>query len=121
MATASLALLKVTSANYFKISIKDSKEPIMDTSEHDFPQKEIIFSMVYLHHLTIAERCLKQGTSKIRLGIWVPTGEGHGYPLQDSCLENPHGQRRLAGYSPWARTELGTERLSLLGADTYSP
>lgn len=47
MATASLALLKVTSANYFKISIKDSKEPIMDTSEYDFPQKEIIFSMVF--------------------------------------------------------------------------
>ena len=49
------------------------------------------------------------GTSKIRLGIWVPTGEGHGYPLQDSCLENPHGQRRLAGYSPWGHPESGTE------------
>ena len=22
---------------------------------------------------------------------------GHGNPLQDSCLENPHGQRSLAG------------------------
>ena len=22
-------------------------------------------------------------------------------PLQHSCLENPHGQRSLAGYSPW--------------------
>ena len=28
-------------------------------------------------------------------------GEGHGNPLQYSCLENPHGQRSLAGYSPW--------------------
>ena len=27
-------------------------------------------------------------------------GGGHGNPLQDSCLENPHGQRSLAGYSP---------------------
>ena len=26
-------------------------------------------------------------------------GEGHGNPLQHSCLENPHGQRSLAGYS----------------------
>ena len=25
---------------------------------------------------------------------------GHGSPLQYSCLENPHGQRSLAGYSP---------------------
>ena len=28
-------------------------------------------------------------------------GEGHGNPLQYSCLENPHGQRSLSGYSAW--------------------
>ena len=28
-----------------------------------------------------------------------PVG-GHGNPLQYSCLENPHGQRSLEGYSP---------------------
>ena len=28
------------------------------------------------------------------------SGEENGYPLQYSCLENPHGQRSLAGYSP---------------------
>ena len=27
-------------------------------------------------------------------------GGGRGSPLQYSCLENPHGQRSLAGYSP---------------------
>ena len=27
-------------------------------------------------------------------------GEGHGNPLQYPCLENPIGQRSLAGYSP---------------------
>ena len=26
---------------------------------------------------------------------------GHGNPLQYSSLEKPHGQRSLAGYSPW--------------------
>jgi len=31
-------------------------------------------------------------------------GEGHGNPLQCSCLENPHGQRSLAGYSPWGQS-----------------
>ena len=30
-------------------------------------------------------------------------GGGHGNPLQYSCLENPHGQRSLEGYSPWGR------------------
>ena len=38
---------------------------------------------------------------------------GHGSPLQDSCLENPHGQRSLAGYSPWGFKESDTtEQLS---------
>ena len=35
-------------------------------------------------------------------------GEGNGNPLQYSCLENPHGQRSLAGYSPWGHKELET-------------
>ena len=29
-------------------------------------------------------------------------GEGNGSPLQYSCLEKSHGQRSLAGYSPWS-------------------
>ena len=33
------------------------------------------------------------------------TGEGNGNPLQYSCLENPHGQRSLAGHSPWGHKE----------------
>ena len=33
-------------------------------------------------------------------------GGGHGNPLQYSCLENPHGQRSLAGCSPWGHKEL---------------
>ena len=32
-------------------------------------------------------------------------GGGHGNTLQYSWLENPHGQRILAGYSPWGRKE----------------
>ena len=38
---------------------------------------------------------------------------GHGNPLQYSCLENPHGQRSLMGYSPWGCKELDmTKQLS---------
>jgi len=38
---------------------------------------------------------------------------GKGNPFQYSSLENPHGQRSLAGYSPWDGKELDmTERLS---------
>ena len=40
-------------------------------------------------------------------------GGGHGNPLQDSCLEKPHGQGSLAGYSPWGHKESDmTEHLS---------
>ena len=46
------------------------------------------------------------------LGMWVqslgwedPLEEGSGNPLQYSCLEYPHGQRSLVGYSPWGLKE----------------
>ena len=46
-------------------------------------------------------------------GLGRSPGRGHGNPLQYSCLENPHGQRSLAGYSPWGCKEADmTERLS---------
>ena len=35
-------------------------------------------------------------------------GVQHGNPLQYSCLENPHGQRSLVGYTPRGRNELDT-------------
>ena len=46
-------------------------------------------------------------------GLGRSPGEGNGNPLQNSCLENSHGQRSLAGYSPWGHKELDTaERLT---------
>ena len=38
-------------------------------------------------------------------GLGRSPGGGHGNPLQYSGLENPHGQRSLAGYSPWGHKE----------------
>ena len=43
---------------------------------------------------------------------WIPglgrfAGGGHGNPLQYSCLESPHGQRSLSGYSPWGSQRVG--------------
>ena len=39
---------------------------------------------------------------------------GHGNPLQYSYLENLHGQRSLAGCTPWGHKELDmTEQLSI--------
>ena len=41
-------------------------------------------------------------------GLRSSPGEEHGNLLQYSCLENPHGQRSLAGYSPWGHKEWDT-------------
>ena len=41
-------------------------------------------------------------------GLGRSPGGRHGNPLQYSCLENPHGQRSLAGYSPCGLKELDT-------------
>ena len=46
--------------------------------------------------------------SQILPGLGRSPGGGHGSPLQYSCLENPHGQRSLADYSPWGHRELDT-------------
>ena len=74
------------------------------------------------------EQCSKQGfpsgsdgkesTTMQEIQVGSPAlgrspGEGNGNPLQYSCLENPHGQRSLAGYSPWVQKESDTtEQLS---------
>jgi len=46
-------------------------------------------------------------------GLGRSPGRGHGNPLQYSCLDNSHGQRSLAGYSPQRRKKSDTtEQLS---------
>ena len=47
-------------------------------------------------------------------GLGRSPGEGSGYPLQYSCLENSMDIRSLVGYSPWGRKESDTtEQLAL--------
>ena len=50
----------------------------------------------------------KAGDLGLIPGLGRTPGGGQGNPLQYSCLEKPHGQRRLVGYSPWGRKELDT-------------
>ena len=40
-------------------------------------------------------------------GLGRSPGGGHLNPLQYSCLENPHGQRSLVGYSTWESQIVG--------------
>ena len=40
-------------------------------------------------------------------GLGRSPGEGNGYPLKYSCLENSIDRGAPTGYSPWGRKELG--------------
>ena len=44
-------------------------------------------------------------------GLRRSSGGEHVNPFLYSCLENPHAQRSLAGYSPWDHKELETTEL----------
>ena len=51
------------------------------------------------------ESACNAGDLDLISGLGISPGGGHGNPLHCSCLENPYGQRSLAGYSPWGHKE----------------
>ena len=54
-------------------------------------------------------------------GLARSPGEGISNPFQYPCLGNSHGQRSLAGYSPWGPKELDTtEQLTCTHADIFT-
>ena len=54
------------------------------------------------------ESACNAGDLRSTPGLGRSSGEGHDNPLQYSFLENPHGQRSLASYSPWGHKESDT-------------
>ena len=59
----------------------------------------------YTHQVALVVKSLPANMLDLRdsgsiLGLGRSPGEGHGNPLQYSCLENPHRQRSLMGYGP---------------------
>ena len=83
------------------------------------PREVIGYPLQYSWASLVAQTVKKLAATQeswVRSLSWEdPLGGGHGNPLQYSCLENPHGQRILVGYSSWGRKELDTtERLSTI-------
>ena len=60
-------------------------------------------------------------TVKLIPGLRRSPGGGHGNSLQYFCLENPHGQRNLVGYSPWGHTEADTAEVTEHASHENSP
>ena len=57
---------------------------------------------------TVKESACNSGDLGLIPGPGRPPGGGNGNPFHYSCLENPHEQRSLKGYSPWGHKELDT-------------
>ena len=58
------------------------------------------------------EPACNAGDQSSILGWERSAEEGNGNPLQYTCLENPHGQKSLAGYSPWGCKESDTTEVT---------
>ena len=54
------------------------------------------------------ESICNAGDLDLIAGLERSPGRRHDNPLQYSCMENPHGQRSLVGYSPWGGQESDT-------------
>ena len=58
--------------------------------------------------LVVKQKNLPADAGDVRDAGLILTGGRRGNPLQCSCLENPRGQRSLAGYSPWGHKQSET-------------
>ena len=90
------------------------KTPVQCLGQKDPLERDRLPSPVFLGFpggSDSKESACKAGDLGSIPGLGRSSGGGHGNPL--IFLENPHGQRSLAGYSPWVHKELDmTERPS---------
>ena len=61
--------------------------------------------IIFYHSLYYRESACSVEYLGLIPGLGRSPRGGYGNPLQDSCLENPHGERSLATYSPQGREE----------------
>ena len=73
-----------------------------------FSNKSLFYICVYQILWDFPEGSVGKESACIVGDAGLIAGEGSGNSLQYSCLKNPHGQRSLAGYSPWDHRELDT-------------
>ena len=67
--------------------------------------------MGFPHSSVSKESACNAGDLDLIPGLGRSPGEGNGNTFQYSCLENPHGQKSLVGYSPRGCKESDTTKL----------
>ena len=85
--------------------------PQLDFWFRNFPGEGIGYPLRYSWASLVAQKVKNPSTMGLTSRLGISPGGGHGNPLQRSCLENPHGHRNLAGYSPGKESD-STEWLS---------
>ena len=78
-----------------------------------------IFSFFYTGGSNGKESACNAGDLVSFPGLGRSPEGGHGNPVQYSCLENSHGQRSLAGYSPQGHKELDTTEVNQHGSTAH--
>ena len=88
-----------------------------------FPRSSIPLFVSHLQTFSggsvVKESPCNAGDPGLIPGLGRAPGEGHGNPLQYSCLENPMDRWSLAGYSPWGHKELDTTEATQHTACAY--
>ena len=87
----------------------DRLKRLSSSSSNDSVSKEhcpTVLHFLSFHQVVPVVKNPSANAGDIRDGGLIPgsgrsPGGGHGNPLHYSFLVNPHGQRSLAGYSPW--------------------
>ena len=64
------------------------------------PGEGLGYALQYSWASLLAQMVKNTGNLGSNPGLGRSPGGGCGNPLQYSCLENPHGQKSLVGYSP---------------------
>ena len=107
---------------YNKVPLEKFEFIALFLGQEDPPEKDRLPTPVFMGFLVASngtESTCKAGDLCSILGLGRSPGGGDVNPLQYSCLENPHGQRSLADYSPWGCKESDmAEQLSIIQYNT---
>ena len=84
-----------------KLRLREVEQPALQVEEPGFRSKSL---GLWASQVALVVKNPPANGGDVRDAGSIPglgrSPGGHGSPLQYSCLENPHGQRSLAGYNP---------------------
>ena len=108
------------------VTLKDPTFEILNPEQKFLFNINYSLSIFFYFYFLVAEMVKRTACSAgdpVLIPRWGRSpGGGHDNPLQYSCVENPHGERSLAGYSSWGHKEsVGTIEWLILSLSFMAP